>query len=238
MSSSNEIPISRSQSTLHFLPCTGELGDCFSASAWGTCLSRSQSRNIYSTVRYLRLKKFNVRQTVPTNSIFKLPVVFQSCLTLCNPMDYSTPDFHVLHYLPEFAQTHVHWVSDAIQPSHPLSSPSPAFNLSQHQSLIKWVSSSHQVAKVLELQLQHQSFQCIIRVNFLLFWWVWSPCCPRDSQESSPAQKFESINPSAFSLLYGPTLTSVHDYWKNHGFDFTWSKMLMFWKFISNKLRR
>ena len=65
-----------------------------------------------------------------------------------------------------------------------------------------------------------------------------STFCLRDSQESSPAQKFESINPSAFSLLYGPTLTSVHDYWKNHGFDFTWSKMLMFWKFISNKLRR
>ena len=143
-------------------------------------------------------------------------------------MDYSTPDFHVLHYLPEFAQTHVHWVSDAIQPFHPLSSPSPAFNLSQHQSLIKWVSSSHQVAKVLELHLQHQSFQWIIRVNFLLFWWVWSPCCPRDSQESSPAPKLESINPSAFSLLYGPTLTSVHDYWKNHGFDFTRSKCWCF----------
>ena len=71
-------------------------------------------------------------------------------------MNCSIPGFHVLHYLPEFAQTHVHWVSDAIQPSHPLSFPStPAFNLSQHQGLLQWVSSSHQVAKVLEFQLQH-----------------------------------------------------------------------------------
>ena len=85
--------------------------------------------------------------------------VLQSCLTLCNPMDCSTPDFPVLHHLLKFAQTHVHRVSDANQLSH-LSSPSPpAFNLSQHQGLFQSVSSSHQVAKVLELQLQHQSFQ-------------------------------------------------------------------------------
>ena len=73
--------------------------------------------------------------------------------------------------------THVHWVGDAIQPSHPLSSPSPpAFNLSQHQGLFQWVSSSHQVAKGLEFQLQHQSFQCIFRTDFLQDWLVWSPC--------------------------------------------------------------
>ena len=92
----------------------------------------------------------------------------QSCLTLCNPMDCSTPGFPVLHHLPEFAQTHVHQVSDAIQPSHPLSSPSPpAFNLSQHQGLFKWVSSSHQVAQILEFQLQHQSFQWTPRTDLL-----------------------------------------------------------------------
>ena len=91
---------------------------------------------------------------------------FAKCLTLCNPMDCSTPDFAVLHYLLEFAQIHVHWVCDAIQPSHPLSSPSPpAFNLSQHQGLFQWVSSSHQVAKVLELQLQHQFFQWTFRAE-------------------------------------------------------------------------
>ena len=79
-----------------------------------------------------------------------------SCLTLGDPMDCSTPSFPVLHCLLEFAQTHVHWVGDAIQPSHPLSPPSPpAFSLSQHQSLFQWLDSSHQVARVLELQLQH-----------------------------------------------------------------------------------
>ena len=94
--------------------------------------------------------------------------VAQSCSTLCDPMDQSTPGFPVLHCLPESAQTHVHWVGDAIQPPHPLSSPSPpAFNLSQHQGLFQWADSSHQVAKVLELQLQHQPFQWIFRVDFL-----------------------------------------------------------------------
>ena len=86
--------------------------------------------------------------------------VAQLCLTLCDSMDCNTPGFPAHHQLLEPTQTHVHWVRDAIQPSHPLSSPSlPAFNLSQHQDLLQWVSSSHQVAKVLEFQLQHLSFQ-------------------------------------------------------------------------------
>ena len=111
--------------------------------------------------------------------------VAQSCLTLSNPMDCSSPGFPVYHQLPELAQTHVYQVSDIIQPSHPLSSPSPsAFNLSQ--GLFQWVSSSHQVAKVLEFQLQHQSSQWIFRTDFLQDWLVWSPCSLRDSQESSP----------------------------------------------------
>ena len=85
--------------------------------------------------------------------------VTQLCLTLCDPMDYSTLGFPVLHHLPEPAPTHVHWVSDAIQSSHLLASPSPpAFNLSRHQGLFQWVCFSHQVANVLELQLQQQSF--------------------------------------------------------------------------------
>ena len=117
--------------------------------------------------------------------------------------------------------THVHQVGDAIQPSHPLSFPSPpAFNLSQHQGLFQWVSSSHQVAKVLEFQLQHQSFQRIFQIDFLQDWLVWSLCSPRDSQESSLAPQFESINSSGLNLLYGPTLTSKHDYWKNQSFDY------------------
>ena len=83
----------------------------------------------------------------------------QSCPTLGDPIDCSTSGLPVHHQLTEFTQTHVHWVRDAIRPSHPLSSPSPpVFNLSQHQGFFKWVSSLHQVVKVLEFQLQHQSF--------------------------------------------------------------------------------
>ena len=109
--------------------------------------------------------------------------VVQSCLTLCNPMDCSTWGLPVLHYLLKLAQVCVHWVGDAIQLSHPLRPSSPfAFNLSQHQALFQWVSSLHQAAKVLELQLQHQSFQ-LFRTDFLQDWLIWSPCSPRDSQE-------------------------------------------------------
>ena len=101
-------------------------------------------------------------------SDFQFSSVDQWCLTLCNPMACSTPGLPVHHQLPELTQTHVHWVGDVIQPSYPLSSPSPpACNLSQHQGLFKWVSSSHQVAKVLEFQLQHQSFQWIFTTDFL-----------------------------------------------------------------------
>ena len=96
----------------------------------------------------------------------------KSCLTLCDPTNVRTAGFPGLHYLQELAQSLVHWVSDAIQPSHPLSSPSPpAFNLSQHQGLFQWVSSLHQVAQVLELQLQQQSFQWIFRmISFRIDW--------------------------------------------------------------------
>ena len=94
--------------------------------------------------------------------------VVQSCPTLCNPMNRSTPGLPVHHQLPEFTQTHVHLVGDAIQPSHPLSSPSPpAPNPSQHQGLFQWVNSSHEVAKVLEFQRQHQSFQWTPRTDLL-----------------------------------------------------------------------
>ena len=94
--------------------------------------------------------------------------VAKSSLTLCSPGDCSMPESPVLHYLLDSAQIHVHWVSDAIQPSHPLPPPSlPSLNLSQHQGLFKWAVSSHQVAKVLEPQLQHQFFQRISSVGFL-----------------------------------------------------------------------
>ena len=147
--------------------------------------------------------------------------VAQLSPALCNPIDCSTPGFPVLHHLPNSAQTHVHRVSDAIQPSHPLLFPSPpAFNLAQYQGLFQWVSSSHHVAKVLEFQLQPQSFQWIFRTDFLKDWLVWSPCCPGDFQESSPTLlQFKSISFSVLSFLYSSPLTSIHDYWKNHSLD-------------------
>ena len=146
--------------------------------------------------------------------------VAQSCPTLCDPMNHSTPGLPVHHQLPEFTQTHVHPISDAIQPSHPLSSPSPpAPNPSQHQSLFQWVNSSHEVAKVLEFQLWHLSFQRNPRADLLQNGLVGSPCSPRDPQESSPTPQFKSINSSVLSLLHSPTLTSIHDHRKNHTLD-------------------
>ena len=166
-------------------------------------------------------------------------------------MDHSTPGFPVLHCIPEIAQTRVHWVGDAIQPYHPLSSPSlPAFNLPQHQVFssesvlrIRWTNywSFSILLPSIFPQIRVFSNESALHIRWPKFWrfsfsmspsngysglvsfrtdWSDPPCSPRNSQESSPAQQFESINSSALSLLYGPTLTSVHDYWKNHSFDY------------------
>ena len=102
--------------------------------------------------------------------IYQFSLVAQSCLTLYDPMDYSMPGFPIHHQLLELAQTHIHQVGDVIQLSHPLLSPSPVFNLSQHQGLFQWVSSSYQVAKVLELQ--HQSFQWLFSTDVLRIDWL------------------------------------------------------------------
>ena len=131
----------------------------------------------------------------------------------------STLGFPVHHQLPEIAQTHVHWVSDAIQPSYSLLSPSPpTFNLSQHQGFFQWVSSSNQVAKVLELQLHHQSFQWIFRTDFLQDGLVRSPCSPRDSQEPSPTPQSKG---SIFqcSVFFMVQLSHPHAITENHSFD-------------------
>ena len=110
----------------------------------------------------------------------------------------------------------------AIQLSHPMLPPPPfALKLSQYQGLFQWVSSLHQVTKVLELEFQYQTgYYKEYSVYFLYDWMLWSPSGQRDSQESSPALQFKSINSLALSLLYGSTLTSVHDYWKNHSFGY------------------
>ena len=105
---------------------------------------------------------------VKHNLVTQFSSVTQSCPTFCDTMNYSMPGLSVHHQLPEFTQTHIHRVGDAIQPSHPLSSSSPPDpNPSQHQSLFQWVNSSHEVAKVLEFQLLHQSFQWAPRTDLL-----------------------------------------------------------------------
>ena len=131
-------------------------------SFWVTslCMTNSRSNHI-STNDPISFQFFLWLSNIPLYKMFRS--VTQSYPTLCDPMDCSMPGLPVDHQPPEFTQTHVHQVGDAIQPSHPLLSPSPAFSLSQHQGLFKQVSSLHQVAKVLELQLQHQSFQWIFR---------------------------------------------------------------------------
>ena len=150
-------------------------------------------------------------------SIPQFSSVPQSCLTLCDPMDCSTPGFPVHHQLPELSQTHVHWVGDVIQPSYPLSSSSPAFNLSQHQGLFKWVSFSHQVAKYWSFSFS------ILPMNiqdwFPLGWTGWISSQSKGLSRvfsNTTVQKHQS---SALSFLYSSTLTSIDDYWKSHSFD-------------------
>ena len=137
---------------------------------FGKAFLKSRNMLIFTVNRHIMFQgKNNTDRSTLLYTQFSS--VAQSCPTLCNPMDCIMPGLpvHLMVYqLPEFIQTHVHWVSDAIQPPRHLSAPSPpAFNLSQHQGLFKWVSSSHQVAKALEFQLQHQSFQWIFRTDFL-----------------------------------------------------------------------
>ena len=135
-------------------------------------------------------------------------------------MDCSMPGFSVYHQLPEFAPTHVHWVSDAIQRSHPLMSSSPAaFNLSRKQGLFQWfISGGQSIGASALASIQLQSFQWIFRlISFRIDWFdlfavqimVWSP-----------TPQFKSINSSVLSFLYGPTLMSIHDYGKNPSFDY------------------
>ena len=120
-------------------------------------------------------------------------------MTLCTAGRQASLTFTVSW---SFAQTHIHWVSDAIQTSYPLSPTSPpASNFSQHQGLFQWVSSLHQVAQVLDLQFYHEFFQWKFRVDFLYDWLVWFPCCPRDSQESSPTPQFKIINSSVLNFF-------------------------------------
>ena len=153
------------------------------------------------------------------NSSFQFSSVTQSGLTLCDPVDCNIPGLPIPHQLPEFTQTQVHWVGDTIQPSHPLLSPSLlAFHLSSirvfsNESALRirwpkdWIFSFN-----ISPSNEHPGLSP-------LGWTGWISLLPKDSQESSPTPQFKSINSSAFRFLYSPTLTSIHDYWKNHSFD-------------------
>ena len=134
-----------------------------------SCPENSMDRRTWRTTVRGNLKSWTqLRDWAYTQSHHQFSSVAQLCLTLCNPLGHSMPGFPVHHQLPELTHTHVHRVGDTIQPSHPLSSASPStFNFSQNQGLFKWISSSHQVVKVLEFQLQHQSFQWTPRTDFL-----------------------------------------------------------------------
>ena len=144
--------------------------------------------------------------------------VAQLCPTLCDPMDCGTPGLPIHHQLPEFIHTHVRWVGGAMQPSHLLLSPSPSLNLSQYQGLFKWVSSSHQVATVLEFQLQHQSISEYSRLISFRMDWL-HLLAVQGTLKGLPTPQFKSINSLTLSFLYSPTLTSIHDHWKNHSLD-------------------
>ena len=140
-------------------------------------------------------------------------LVTQSRPTLGDPMDCSTPGFPVLCHVSELAQTRVHWVSDAIQQSCPLSSPSPpAFNLSQ------LISGSFLMSQLFTSGGQRIGASALVSVLPMNIQ-DWFPCSPRDSQESSPTPQFKSINSSALSLLHSSTLKSIHDHRKNHSLE-------------------
>ena len=166
-----QLPTHRLDGENNFTPCCVEVivtahrsrAKCISVNSANSQEGRPVEDNIY------RNQGLNTGITSEfLHSSVQFSSVAQSCLTLCDPIDGSMLGLPVHHQLLEFTQTHIHWVSDAIQPSHPLSFPSPpTFNLSQYEGLFKWINCLHQVAKVLEFQLQHQSFQWIFRTDFL-----------------------------------------------------------------------
>ena len=157
----------------------------------------------------------NTEPPKPSFNLLNKGSAVQLCLTLWLPgLQHARPPCP--SPLPEFTQAHVHWVSDSIQPSHPLLSPStPTFNLSQHQDLFKGVSSMHQVAKVLEFQLQPQSFQWIFKTEFFRVDWL-DLLAVREILKSLTPQKQQFFGTQ---LFYCPIITSIQDYWKIHSFD-------------------
>ena len=167
-------------------------------------------------------KKIHVEINWSDMSSVQFSSVAQSCPTLCDPMNRSMPGLPVHHQLLEFTQTHVHWVGDAIQQSHPLSSPSPpAPNPSQHQSLFQWVNSSHEVAKLLGVSALASFLPKKSQGWSPSEWTSWISLQSKRLSRVFPKPGFKSINSSALSFLHSPTITSIHDHWKNHSLDQT-----------------
>ena len=179
-------------------------------SIWG----QKESDMIEYTCTYLYEVSFFIQSLSQSGSS-----VAQLCLTLRlhelqqNRLPCPSPNPGACSNLCTSSQ----WCHPTISSCHPLLLLLPSV-FPNIRVFFWWVSSLHQVAKVLELQLQHQSFQWIFRIDFILDWLVWSPCSPRNSQESSSTPQFKSINSSVFNLLYGPTLTSLNDYWRTCSF--------------------
>ena len=170
---------------------------------------------------FLNINNFKINCMLSTffSSLSQFSSVAKSCQTLCDPMDCSTPGLPVHHQLLELTQTHVHQVGDAIQPSHPLSSPSsPAFNLSQHQGLFRWVSYSHQLAKVLEFQLQLLSV-LPIQDWFSLGWTGWTFLQSKGLSRVFSNTTVKKHQFFSAQFLYIQTLTSINDHWKKHSLD-------------------
>ena len=145
--------------------------------------------------------------------------VAQSFPILCDPVDCSTPGFPVHHQLPELTQAHVHRLGDVIQPPHSLLFPSPAFSLSQHQGFLQWVSSPTRWPKYWSFNFSVRPSNEYAGLITFRIEWLDLLAVQGTLQESSPTPPFKSINSSAFSFLYTPNLTSIHDYWKNWSFD-------------------
>ena len=144
--------------------------------------------------------------------------VAQSYLTLCDPMVCSMPGLPVHRQPPEFTQTHVHWVGDAIQPFHPLSSP-PAFSRSQHQGLFKWVSSSDQVAKYWNFSFSISSSNEYLELISFRMDWLDLLAFQGTLKSLLQYHSSKASIPWRSAFFNSPTLTSIHDYWKNHSFD-------------------
>ena len=139
---------------------------------------------------------------------------------LCDPMNRNTPGLPVHHQLSESTQTHVHCVGDAIQPSHPLSSPfPPAFNLSQHQGSfpMSWFFASG--GQSIGVSVSISVLPMNIQGWFPLVWTGWISLQSKGLSRDFSNTTFQSINSSALNFLYSPTLTSIHDHWKNRSLD-------------------